>query len=112
MALGKNRSQIDIHSGFSTHRIGNPALAVKRAIAVSNNACSPFDHPASYPGKDAWCTARNDVERRGRLDGRDDCVASENAGLGARVDGTESLVGGEYIGWEQELTDDNDDDAN
>jgi hypothetical protein len=107
-----NRSQSDIHSGFSTHRNGNPALAVRRATAVSNNACSPLDHPASYPGKDAWCTARNDLERRGCLDSRDDCVASENAGLGARVDGTEPPIEGEYIGWEQELTDNNDDDSN
>jgi hypothetical protein len=107
-----NRSQSDIHSGFSTHRNGNPALAVKRAIAVSNNACSPFDHPASYPGKDAWCTERNDLERRSRLDGRDDCVVSENAGLGARVDGTEPLVEDEYIDWEKEPTADNGDDAN
>jgi hypothetical protein len=46
------------------------------------------------------------------LDSRDDCVASENAGLGARVDGTEPPIEGEYIGWEQELTDNNDDDSN
>jgi hypothetical protein len=107
-----NRSQSDIHSGFSTHRNGNPALAVKRATAVSNNACSPFNHPVSYPGKDAWCTERNELERRGRLGGRDDRVASENGGLGARVDGTEPLIEGEYIGGEPELTDGNDDDAN
>ena len=49
------------------------------------------------------------------MDGRDDCVASENAGLGARVDGTDStepLIEGEYIGWEKGPTDDSDDDAN
>ena len=99
-ALGMNRSQSASHSGFSTHRNGNPALAVKRAIVVSNKACSPLDHPRSYPGNGAWCTERNESERRGCLDGREDSIASENAGLGAQVDGMEPLVEAEYIGWE------------
>jgi hypothetical protein len=98
------RSQGASHSGFSTHRNGNPALAVKRATLVSNKACSPFDHPGSYPGKGAWFAERNESERRGRLDGREDCVASENAGLGARDDGTEPPVEGD-IGWEYGPTD-------
>ena len=96
-----NRSQRASHSGFSTHWNGNPALAVKRATDVLNRACSPFDHPRSYPGKAAWFTERNESERRARLDGREDCVASENAGLGARVDGTELLVEGGYIDWDE-----------
>lgn len=52
------------------------------------------------------------MERRGRLGSCEDCVVSENAGLGARVDGTEPLVAGECIDWEKELMDGNDDDAN
>ena len=104
LAFGMNRSHSASHSGFSTHRNGNPALAVKRATVVSNKACSPLDHAGSYPGKGAWCE-RTESERQGRLDGREDCVESEKAGLGARVDGTDPLVDGEYIGWKYGPTD-------
>jgi len=96
-----NRSQRASHSGFSTHRNGNPALAVKHATDVSNRACSPFDHPGSYPGKGAWFTERNESERQACLDGREDCVTSEYAGLGARVDGTEPPVECGYIDWDK-----------
>jgi hypothetical protein len=105
-AFGRNRSHSASHSGFSTHLKGNPALAVKRAIAVSNRACSPFDHPGSvaYPEKEGWRES-NESERRARLNAREEDVASEKAGLGARVDGNDALVDGGYMGWEYGPTD-------
>jgi len=99
-AFGINRSQSACHSGFSTHRNGNPALAIKCATVVSNKACSPFDHLGSNPGKGAWFIERSELEWRGRLGGREDCVASEKTGLTARDDGTEPLFEGEYVEWE------------
>jgi hypothetical protein len=98
-ALSMNHLHSASHSGFSTHQNGNPVLAVKCAMVVSNNSCSPFDHIGSYTEKGAWCEQDELAQEwRAHLDGREDCVASENVGLVAQVDGTDSLIKGEYMG--------------
>lgn len=62
-----NRLHSNSHSGFSTHRNGNPALAVRRATVVSNSARSLFHHVGPQLGA-ATRDERNEHKRRSRLD--------------------------------------------